>query len=104
MADELNIATHRWYEPRNNIALAPNDYSKQWIYNSGIQKIDAWISSQPWGGTPLELFAAWPWFLKSGVWSSLGQWVDDVAWTPSWFLTTGAISVYGAYSDSEAWA
>jgi hypothetical protein len=60
MADELNIPTHRWYEPRNNIPLAKEDFSRQWIYNSGIQKIDAWISAQPWGDifSPLSLFAS----------------------------------------------
>ena len=56
------------------------------------------------GISPLVLFAAWPWFLKSGVWDSLGQWVDEVAWTPNWFLATGIINVYGAWADSEAWA
>ena len=50
MADELNIPTHRWYQKRNHIALAKEDFSRQFIYDSGIQKIDAWINSQPWGG------------------------------------------------------
>ena len=54
MADELNIPTHRWYEPRNHIALAKEDYSRQYIYDSGIQKIDAWINSQPWGEPPVS--------------------------------------------------
>jgi len=49
MADELNIPTHRWYQKRNHIALAKEDFSRQFIYDSGIQKIDAWINSQPWG-------------------------------------------------------
>ena len=49
MADELNIPTHRWYQKRNHIALAKKDVSRQYIYDSGIQKIDAWINSQPWG-------------------------------------------------------
>jgi len=49
MADELNIPTHRWYQKRNHIALAKEDFSRQYIYDSGIQKIDAWINSQPWG-------------------------------------------------------
>lgn len=57
MADELNIPTHRWYEPRNNIRLAKEDFSKQWIYDSGIQKIDAWINSQPWGNPATTLFS-----------------------------------------------
>jgi len=51
MADELHTPNHRWYEPRNHIALAKEDVSKQWIYDSGIQKIDAWIASQPWGSS-----------------------------------------------------
>jgi len=49
MADELNIPTHRWYQKRNHVALAKEDFSRQFIYDSGIQKIDAWINSQPWG-------------------------------------------------------
>jgi len=49
MADELNIPTHRWYQKRNHVALAKEDVSRQYIYDSGIQKIDAWINSQPWG-------------------------------------------------------
>ena len=51
MAAELNVPTHRWHEPRNNIALPPEDYSKHYIYDTGIQKIDAWINSQPWANT-----------------------------------------------------
>ena len=49
MADEPNTPDHRWYEKRNNIPLPKEDFSKDWIYDSGIQKIDAWIASQPWG-------------------------------------------------------
>lgn len=56
MADELNSPNHRWYEPRNNIALAPTDFSKHYIYDSGIQKIDAWINSQPWGNVTYAAF------------------------------------------------
>jgi hypothetical protein len=48
MADELNIPTHRWYQKRNHIALAKEDVSRQYIYDSGIQKIDAFIALQPW--------------------------------------------------------
>ena len=57
MADELNIPTHRWYQKRNHIALAKEDFSRQYIYDSGIQKIDAWINSQPWGNPIPYLFA-----------------------------------------------
>jgi hypothetical protein len=66
MADELHTPNHRWYEPRNHIALAKEDLSKQFIFNSGIQKIDAWINSQPWGGgfSPAILFAGG----EVGVW------------------------------------
>jgi hypothetical protein len=64
MADELNIPTHRYYQPRNNIKLAKGDFSKQWIYDSGIQKIDAWINSQPWGNPVSQLFA----LNEPGVW------------------------------------
>ncbi len=49
MADELNIPTHRWYQPRNNIKLPSNLVSKKWILSSGVALIDAWINSQPWG-------------------------------------------------------
>ena len=94
MADELNIATHRWYEPRNNIALAPNDYSKQWIYNSGIQKIDAlieWrngygvIASGSWDDTYLWADAevwndAVPFALATGTWNWRGLWFDAATW------------------------
>jgi len=59
MADELNIPTHRWYQKRNHVALAKEDVSRQYIYDSGIQKIDAWINSQPWG-------AAFVLFIPSG--------------------------------------
>ena len=55
MAAELNVPTHRWHEPRNNIALPPEDYSKHYIYETGIQKIDAWINSQPWGNPAVYL-------------------------------------------------
>ncbi len=51
MADELHTPNHRWYEPRNHIPLAKEDHSKQWIFDSGIQKINAWIASQPWGSS-----------------------------------------------------
>lgn len=67
MADELNVPTHRWYEPRNNIALPPNAVSAKYIYASGIALIDAWINSQPWGflsalneETPPAVFAILP--------------------------------------------
>ena len=46
MADELNPPTHRYYERRNNIPLAKEDISPQWIYASGIAKIDAWIAAR----------------------------------------------------------
>ena len=64
MADELNIPTHRWYEPRNHIALPKEDVSKQWIFDSGIQKIDAFINAQPWGNPIVPLFA----LNEPGVW------------------------------------
>jgi hypothetical protein len=43
MADELNIPTHRYYQPRYNVALAKEDISAKYIYDSGIRKIDARI-------------------------------------------------------------
>lgn len=64
MADELNTPTHRWHEPRNNISLPKTDFSAQTIYDSGIQKIDAWINSQPWGSPVPGLFA----LAEPGVW------------------------------------
>lgn len=56
------------------------------------------------GGSPLQPFALWTWFLKNDTWDLAGQWIDSVAWTPNWFLTTGIINVYGSWADSEAWA
>lgn len=50
MADELNTPTHRYYQPRYNIPLAREDVSAQYIYDSGIQKIDAYIAALS-GGT-----------------------------------------------------
>ncbi|HEY7823936.1 MAG TPA: hypothetical protein VIG24_13925, partial [Acidimicrobiia bacterium] len=43
MADELHTPNHRWYQGRYHIPLAKEDHSKQWIFASGISKIDAWI-------------------------------------------------------------
>ena len=80
MADELHTPNHRWYEPRNHIPLAKEDVSKQWIYDSGIQKIDAWINSQPWGNPVPGLFA----LSEPGVWydpSDLTTMFTDTAGT-----------------------
>jgi hypothetical protein len=49
MANEPNTPDHRWYERRNNIALSNDDFSRETIFDSGIQKINSWINSQPWG-------------------------------------------------------
>lgn len=49
MANEPNTPDHRWYERRNNIALSNEDLSRETIFDSGIQKINSWINSQPWG-------------------------------------------------------
>lgn len=43
MPDELNTPSHRWYQRRYNIALPNEDFSRDFIYASGISKIDAWI-------------------------------------------------------------
>lgn len=64
MPDELNTPTHRWYQPRNNIKLAASDFSAQYIKDSGIQKIDAFINLQSWGNPIPSLFAA----SEPGVW------------------------------------
>ena len=66
MADELNIPTHRWYQPRNNISLPNSDFSKQWIYDSGIQKIDAWINGGTPAFSPASLFST----------TAIGIWLD----------------------------
>lgn len=58
MANELNTPTHRWHQPRNNIKLPNTDFSRDTIFDSGVQKIDAWINSQPWGSPVPALFAA----------------------------------------------
>lgn len=81
MADELHTPNHRWYEPRNHIALAKEDVSKQWIYDSGIQKIDAWIASQPWGDvfSPSSLFSS----------GEEGVWYDPSDLTTMWTDTAG---------------
>lgn len=80
MADELNIPTHRWYQKRNHIALAKEDVSRQYIFDSGIQKIDAFIALQPWGNPIPPLFAN----DEPGVWydpSDLDTLFQDTAGT-----------------------
>ena len=57
MADEANVPNHRYYQPRNNIKLQPNEMSKAVIKASGIAKIDAHIIRTP-------LFSAG----EQGVW------------------------------------
>ena len=69
MADELNTPTHRWYEPRYNIPLAKEDVSNQWIYASGIQKIDAYIES-----------VSDPGVVAFGAWADLYNWADASTW------------------------
>ena len=94
MADELNIPTHRWYQKRNHIALAKQDVSRQYIYDSGIQKIDAWINSQPWGGPvgfdPASLFAS----------GEQGSWYE-VSTTTCFTDTSGTIAA--TYGDPVAY-
>lgn len=43
MPTELNTPNHRYYQRRYNIALPKEDMSKDFIFASGIAKIDAWI-------------------------------------------------------------
>lgn len=91
MADELNIPIHRWYEPRNNISLPNSDFSKQWIYDSGIQKIDRWINSQPWGNPIPGLFSS----------TAIGIWLDpsdvaNLAWRRN-------LLTYSEQFDNAAW-
>jgi hypothetical protein len=69
MADELNIPTHRYYQPKNNILLAPTDMGKQYIYASGITKIDAYIASRDGPGC-----------IGTGVWVDTANWADTAAW------------------------
>ena len=69
MADELNIPTHRYYEPRYNIKLAPNEMSKQYILASGIARIDAYIES-----------ISDPGCVGYGTWEDLFNWADTAAW------------------------
>ena len=56
MADEINIPTHRYYQTRYHVKLAPNEVSRQLIYASGIRKID--------NAVILPLFA----LAEPGVW------------------------------------
>lgn len=98
MADELNVPTHRWYEPRNNISLPKTDFSAQTIYDSGIQKIDAWINSQPWGSPVPGLFA----LAEPGVWydpSDLTTLFQDAAGTQP--VTTAGQTVALALDKSK---
>lgn len=44
MADELNVPTHRWHVPQNNIALPNDEFSRDWIYADGIAKVDRHIA------------------------------------------------------------
>ena len=67
MADELNTPNHRWYEKRNNISLPNEDFSRDYIFASGIAKIDAWIDARNW-------------ILASGAWADGGYWVDAQPW------------------------
>jgi hypothetical protein len=69
MADELHTPNHRWYQGRYHIPLAKEDHSKQWIFDSGIQKIDAWIAS-----------INDEWLLETGVWADGAIWVDTETW------------------------
>jgi hypothetical protein len=45
MADELNIPTHRYYKPENNIPLRPDETTREIIKASAIEKIDAHIAA-----------------------------------------------------------
>jgi len=47
MADELNTPTHRWYQKQNHTRLARQDFSRQFIYASGIEKIDGTDTTAP---------------------------------------------------------
>jgi hypothetical protein len=40
VADERNTPNHRWYQPRYNVPLAKEDFSRDWIFASGIRRID----------------------------------------------------------------
>lgn len=91
MADELNIPTHRWYQPRNNIALASSDFSKQYIFDSGIQKIDAFIGKQPWGNPVQGLFA----LAEPGVWYDPSD-VANLDWRRN-------LLTYTEQFDNAAW-
>ena len=43
---ELNLPTHRWYQGKNHVRLARDDFSKQYIYESGLRKIDDHVLKQ----------------------------------------------------------
>ena len=92
MADEPNVPTHRWYQRRYHIPLAKEDVSASTIYDSGIQKIDAYIASLTPGPTntvaPVVSGTATVGQTLSttnGTWTGVGtityayQWLDDGA-------------------------
>lgn len=97
MADELNVPTHRWYQPRNHIKLAARDVSAKYIYDSGIQKIDAFIAQQPWG-----LSAMAKWFLATGTFDTAGTHRDEIPLDQTWFLSTGTFNPTGVHDDTRA--
>lgn len=70
MADELNTPNHRWYQGRYHIPLAKQDFSRQWIYASGIAKIDAYIES-----------ISDPGVVALGFWNDTYNWADASNWT-----------------------
>lgn len=94
MADELNTPTHRWYQGRYHIPLAKQDFSRQWIYSSGIAKIDAYIEwTQGFGVT------------ASGVWDDAFNWSDTEEWNDAqpYVLAQGEWNGRGAWSDAATW-
>lgn len=94
MADELNIPTHRWQQPQYNIALAKEDFSKQWIFDSGIKKIDAWIEWLNGYGV-----------IASGFWDDNYLWSDAEVWNDEvpFALATGTWNWRGIWSDAATW-
>jgi hypothetical protein len=88
--NKLNV----WYQKRYHIALAKQDLSRDWIYDSGNQKINAYIE---W----LQGFGV----IASGAWDDNYLWSDAEVWNDAQpaVLATGIWNGRGLWSDAATW-